>query len=261
MTTPAPAPANRDEPAAPTTPERLDGRSPDLRARRLAALKALLPEAFDLDGNLVEAKLLAALEPAAAGTPDDIPAFGLGWPGKQAAFAAAGVPTTATLRPDPAGSVNFDQTQNLLIEGDNLEVLKTLQRAYHGKVKMIYIDPPYNTGKDFVYPDRYGEGLDTYLKRTRQKDDDGFWKSTNSETSGRKHANWLSMMAPRLTLARNLLRDDGVIFISIDDNEVANLRMLCDEVFGTENFVANLAGRRIRASNVTAQDILSDARS
>ncbi|MEX2389800.1 MAG: site-specific DNA-methyltransferase [Phycisphaeraceae bacterium] len=226
------------------TPEKLNGQSLNLRDQRLAALKAIVPEAFDLDGNLVRDKLLEALKPAsydAASAADDIPAFGLGWPGKQQAFAAAGVPTTATLRPCREQSVDFDTTGHLLIEGDNLEVLKTLQRAYHGKVKMIYIDPPYNTGKDFVYPDNYSEGLDTYLQRTQQKDGDGFWKSTNSETSGRKHANWLSMMAPRLTLARNLLREDGVIFISIGDEEEANLRLLCDEVFGAENFCNTIA--------------------
>ncbi len=225
----------------PSNLDRLDGQSMDITAQRLAAIKALLPEAFDLDGNLVRDKLLEALKPASYEASDDIPAFGLAWPGKQLAFAAAGVPTTATLRPSPEQSVDFDTTQNLLIEGDNLEVLKTLRRSYQGKVKMIYIDPPYNTGKDFVYPDNYGEGLDTYLQRTEQKDDDGFWKSTNSETSGRKHANWLSMMAPRLTLARNLLRDDGVIFVSIGDDEEANLRLLCDEVFGPENFCNTIA--------------------
>jgi len=219
----------------PSEPEKLDGQSQDITAQRLAAIKAVLPEAFDLDGNLVQDKLIEALKPASYEASDDIPAFGLGWPGKQRAFAAAGVPTTATLRPCPDQSIDFDTTQNLLIEGDNLEVLKTLQRGYHGKVKMIYIDPPYNTGKDFVYPDNYGEGLDTYLQRTQQKDEDGFWASTNNETSGRKHANWLSMMAPRLILARNLLRDDGVIFVSIDDNEASNLKLLMDEVFGSEN--------------------------
>jgi len=226
-----------------STLDKLDGESLDISAQRLAAIKAVLPEAFDLDGNLVRDKLLEALKPASYKASDDIPSFGLAWPGKQSAFAAAGVPTTATLRPCPDQSVDFDTTQNLLIEGDNLEVLKTLRRSYHGKVKMIYIDPPYNTGKDFVYPDNYGEGLDTYLQRTEQKDDDGFWKSTNSETSGRKHANWLSMMAPRLTLARNLLRDDGVIFISINDHEVAHLKILCNEIFGPENFLAQFSWR------------------
>lgn len=235
----------------PSNLDKLDGQSMDITAQRLAAIKEVLPEAFDLDGNLVRDKLLEALKPASYKASDDIPSFGLAWPGKQSAFAAAGVPTTATLRPCPNESVDFDTTKNLLIEGDNLEVLKTLQRSYHGKVKMIYIDPPYNTGKDFVYPDNYGEGLDTYLERTQQKDEDGFWSSTNSETSGRKHANWLSMMAPRLTLARNLLRDDGLIFISIDDNEVANLRMLCNEVFGVENFIGQFTWKaRVKPVNI-----------
>jgi len=236
-----PDPHNTDTKNTEPNLNKLDGESLDITAQRLAAIKAVLPEAFDLDGNLVRDKLLEALKPASYKASDDIPSFGLAWPGKQSAFAAAGVPTTATLRPCPEQSVDFDTTKNLLIEGDNLEVLKTLQRSYHGKVKMIYIDPPYNTGKDFVYPDNYGEGLDTYLERTQQKDEDGFWKSTNSETSGRKHANWLSMMAPRLTLARNLLRPDGVIFVSIGDDEEANLRLLCDEVFGIENFCNTIA--------------------
>ena len=224
--------------------DQLDGQSQDLSSQHLEVIKAQIPSAFDLDGNLVWDKLRALLAPESHESTDDIPSFGLGWPGKQRSFAAAGMPTTATLRPCPDQSIDFDTTQNLLIEGDNLEVLKTLQRSYHGKVKMIYIDPPYNTGKDFVYPDNYGEGLDTYLQRTQQKDEDGFWKTTNNETSGRKHANWLSMMAPRLVLARNLLSDDGVIFISIDDNEVANLRILCEEVFGAENFVANVVWQK-----------------
>lgn len=242
----------------PDQPDRLEGQSLDLLGQRLAAIKTLLPEAFDLDGNLVRDKLIEALKPATYEDTDDIPSFGLAWPGKQRAFAAAGVPTTATLRPCPEQSIDFDTTQNLLIEGDNLEVLKTLQRGYHGKVKMIYIDPPYNTGKDFVYPDNYGEGLDTYLQRTQQKDEDGFWKSTNSETSGRKHANWLSMMTPRLTLSRNLLHDAGVIFISIDDNEVANLRMLCDEVFGPENFYGCFVWRRRSGSMDSTDNVSTD---
>jgi adenine-specific DNA-methyltransferase len=136
--------------------------------------------------------------------------------------------------------VDWDTTKNLFIEGDNLEVLKLLQKSYHKKVKMIYIDPPYNTGNEFIYPDRFQDNLDTYLRYTGQVDDEGFKVSTNSETGGRYHTNWLNMMYPRLKLARNLLRDDGVIFISIDDNEVANLRKICDEIFGEENFVAHI---------------------
>ncbi len=133
-------------------------------------------------------------------------------------------------------SVNFDTTENLIIEGDNLEVLKLLQKSYFGKVKMIYIDPPYNTGHEFIYPDNYREGLQEYLKFSGQIDAEGYKLSANAETEGRYHSKWLSMMYPRLFLARNLLRDDGIIFVSIDDNEVHNLRELMNEVFGEENF-------------------------
>lgn len=135
--------------------------------------------------------------------------------GEKRALRAAQAPTTATLKPDLANSKDWDTTQNVFIEGDNLEVLKILQRHYHNKVKLIYIDPPYNTGKDFVYPDNYKEGLDSYLEWTRQVNEEGKKVSTNSETEGRYHSNWLNMMYPRLKLARNLLTDDGVIFISI----------------------------------------------
>ncbi len=146
----------------------------------------------------------------------------------------------ATFKPCREESVNFDQTENLFIEGDNLEVLKLLQKAYYGKVKMIYIDPPYNTGKEFIYPDKYAESLDTYLAYTGQVDAEGRKFSTNTEAEGRFHSKWLNMMLPRLYLARNLLREDGVIFISIDDGEARNLRAICDEVFGEENFVAQM---------------------
>ncbi|WP_367400846.1 site-specific DNA-methyltransferase [Gallibacterium anatis] len=137
-------------------------------------------------------------------------------------------------------SVHFDSTENLFIEGDNLDALKLLQETYLGKVKMIYIDPPYNTGKDFVYADDFAENTEDYLRRSNQKDEDGNRMEVNSESNGRFHSDWLSMMYPRLKLARNLLTDDGVIFISIDDNEQANLKRLCDEVFGEKNFVAEL---------------------
>jgi adenine-specific DNA-methyltransferase len=162
------------------------------------------------------------------------------WHGKTRARRIAQTPSTGTLRPCQAESKHWDATQNLFIEGDNLEVLKLLQKSYHKQVKMIYIDPPYNTGKEFIYPDNYQDNLDTYLRYTGQKDAEGRKFGTNAETSGRYHTNWLNMMYPRLKLARNLLRDDGVIFISIDDNEVANLRKLCDEIFGEENFVSTI---------------------
>ncbi|MHB1620460.1 MAG: site-specific DNA-methyltransferase [Sulfuricella sp.] len=164
--------------------------------------------------------------------------YGLNWAGKSDAFRNVQQLSVGTLLPMLNESVNWDSTENLIIEGDNLEVLKLLQKSYHGKVKMIYIDPPYNTGNEFIYPDNYREGLDDYLRYSGQVSDAGVKQSTNTETSGRFHSNWLSMMYPRLFLARNLLRDDGVIFVSIDDNEVHNLRMLMNEVFGEENFVS-----------------------
>lgn len=166
------------------------------------------------------------------------------WNGKSLARRIAQTPSTGTLRPCPEESVNWDTTQNLFIEGDNLEVLKLLQKSYHKRVKMVYIDPPYNTGNEFIYPDKFADNLHTYLRYTGQTDDEGFKLSANAETSGRYHTNWLNMMYPRLKLARNLLREDGVIFISIDDIEVANLRKLCDEVFGEENFVANVVWQK-----------------
>jgi adenine-specific DNA-methyltransferase len=162
------------------------------------------------------------------------------WPGKKRALRAAQEPTTATLKPMKTDSKDWDTTKNILIEGDNLEVLKILQKRYHNQIKMIYIDPPYNTGKDFIYPDNYKEGLQSYLEFTRQVDEGGKKLSSNSETAGRYHSNWLNMMYPRLKLARNLLSDDGVMFISIDDNEQENLKRLCTEIFGEDNFVAEL---------------------
>lgn len=164
---------------------------------------------------------------------------------------AAQTPTTATLRPDKENSKDWDTTKNVFIEGDNLEVLKILQKHYHGKIKMIYIDPPYNTGKDFVYPDNYKEGLQTYLEWSKQVNEDGKKLSSNSESEGRYHSNWLNMMYPRLKLARNLLTDDGVIFISIDDNEFSNLKKICDEIFGERNFQGTIVWRTATDNNPT----------
>lgn len=164
--------------------------------------------------------------------------FGLTWPGKLQAIRAAQAPTTATLAPDIENSVNWDDTQNVVIEGDNLEVLKVLQKYYFGKIKMIYIDPPYNTGNDFVYHDNYADPIGSYLEMTGQSDSEGKL-STNTESDGRFHSNWLNMMYPRLKIARNLLTDDGVIFISIDDGEQAHLKELCDQIFGEANFIAD----------------------
>ncbi len=210
------------------------GSSPDFRTELAEQLAELAPEAI-ADGKIDVGKLKELLEGDASDTSER---FGLFWPGKKRAMRAAQTSTTATLRPDKENSKDWDTTQNVFIEGDNLEVLKVLQKNYHGKIKMIYIDPPYNTGKDFVYPDNYKEGLDTYLEWTRQVNEKGKRVTTNAETEGRYHSNWLNMMYPRLKLARNLLTDDGVIFVSIDDNEAAHLRRLLDEVFGEGNFVA-----------------------
>ena len=227
--------------------------TPDFKTELAVQLSELIPEAI-ADGKVDVEKLKELLGDDAG---DDRERFGLFWPGKLRALRAAQEPTTATLRPDVENSKDWDTTKNVFIEGDNLEVLKILQKHYHGKIKMIYIDPPYNTGKDFVYPDNYKEGLETYLEWTRQVNEEGKKVSTNSETEGRYHSNWLNMMYPRLKLARNLLTEDGVIFISIDDNEQANLRRLCDEVFGENNFEATFVWQRKQspqrdATNVSA---------
>lgn len=170
--------------------------------------------------------------------------YQLDWPGKRAAAFAANAPIAKTLRPVREESVDFDTTKNLFIEGDNLEALKLLQESYLGKVKLIYIDPPYNTGHDFVYNDDFAQSSAEYLERSGQTDDSGARLVANSEANGRFHSDWLSMMYPRLKLARNLLRSDGVVLISIDDNEVHDLRLLCDEVFGSGNFVAQMVWQR-----------------
>jgi len=174
--------------------------------------------------------------------------FGLSWPGKAECMKIIQKPSGATLKPAREESVDFDETENLFIEGDNLEVLKLLQKAYFGKIKMIYIDPPYNTGGEFIYPDKYAETLETYLSYTGQIDDEGRKFATNTELSGRYHSRWLSMMFPRLYLARNLLAEDGIILISIDDNEHSRLREICDSIFGEENFLANVVWKHTQQS-------------
>lgn len=209
--------------------------TPNFRTELAAQLAELAPEVI-ADGKVDVAKLQELLDGDAA---EGNERFGLFWPGKKRALRVAQEPTTATLKPDFENSKDWDTTKNVFIEGDNLEVLKILQRHYHGKIKMIYIDPPYNTGKDFVYPDNYKEGLENYLEWTRQVTEEGKKVSTNAETEGRYHSNWLNMMYPRLKLARNLLTDDGVIFVSIDDHEVDNLTRLGKEVFGDGNLLAS----------------------
>ena len=216
-----------------------ESKSPDLAAANLAKLKELFPELVTegKDGVAVNLDVLKALVGDKTVTDAD-EKYGLNWHGKRRARQLALTPSTGTLRPCPEDSVDWDTTQNLMIEGDNLEVLKLLQKSYAGKVKLIYIDPPYNTGKDFVYPDSFQDNIKNYLELTGQTDEGGKKLSSNTEASGRFHTDWLNMMYPRLKLARNLLLQEGVIFISIDDNEVENLRLICDEVFGGENFIA-----------------------
>ena len=232
----------------PASPEKLDLASLDVAADKRRLLQQLFPEAITesvdetgRDQLAVDFERLKAVlgEHVELATPGQ-ERYGLEWPGKRDALKAVQASSLATLIPAPEESVDWDTTQNVFIEGDNLEVLKLLQKSYYGKVKMIYIDPPYNTGNDFVYPDNYAESLDTYLRYTGQIDDQGFKTTTNSKDSGRFHSNWLRMMYPRLYVAKNLLREDGVIFISIDDNEVSNLRHMCDQILGEENFVVSL---------------------
>ena len=214
----------------------LNGKSMNIIEQNIEKLKEIFPEVFS-EGKIDFSKLEEEL-----GTfkDDENERYNFTWNGKSEAKKIALTPSTGTLRPCKDESKDWDTTQNLYIEGDNLEVLKLLQKSYHKKVKMIYIDPPYNTGKDFVYKDNFRDNIKNYLEITGQVDSDGNKISTNSETSGRYHSDWLNMMYPRLKLARNLLKDDGVIFISIDDNEVANLRKLCDEIFGEDNFVGEI---------------------
>jgi len=213
--------------------KREDGESLSIVDENIQALKAILPDAFTEDG--IDFDVLRQLLGDEVADGDE--KFGLSWHGKKKARQIALTPSTGTLRPCPEDSVDWDTTQNLFIEGDNLEVLKLLQKSYAGKVKMIYIDPPYNTGNEFIYPDKYQDNLDTYLKYTGQSDDEGMKLSSNTESTGRFHASWLNMMYPRIKLARNLLQQGGLIFISIDDNEADNLKALCDQIFGEECFI------------------------
>lgn len=230
----------------PDKPEKLDLSSASIPDAQHAKLRELFPEVFTEGGKIDFERLKRTLgETVDAGKER----FGLTWPGKADCFKTIQQPSTATLRPVRDESINFESTENLLIEGDNLEVLKLLQKSYLGKVKMIYIDPPYNTGNEFIYPDNYTESLDTYLRYTGQVDSEGRKYAANTESDGRFHSKWLNMMYPRLFLARNLLREDGVIFISIDDCEANNLRKLCDEIFGEENFIAQLVWEKGRKND------------
>ena len=216
--------------------KKLAGESLNIMEENLAAMQQLFPEAFEeekIDFDVLRQLLGDYVD-------DEEERYSFRWNGKGKALRLSQTPSTGTLRPCKEESKDWNTTENLYIEGDNLEVLKLLQKSYHGKVKMIYIDPPYNTGKDFVYKDDFRDNVANYKRITGQVDDEGHRTGTNSESNGRFHTDWLNMMYPRLRLARNLLSDDGVIFISIDDNEQGNLRHVCDEIFGQANFINNV---------------------
>lgn len=218
-----------------------DGSTPDMVEANIEQLREVFPEVF-IDGKI---DFDALKETLGSYVDDREERYSFTWHGKSKAKRIAQTPSTGTLLPCKEDSVDWDTTKNIFIEGDNLEVLKLLQKSYHRKVKMIYIDPPYNTGKEFIYPDKWQDNLDTYLRYTGQVDEEGFKISANSETSGRYHTNWLNMMYPRLKVARNLLREDGLIFVSIDDHEFHNLRQIMDEIFGSENFITTIAWQRV----------------
>lgn len=233
--------------------DKLDMASPDLVSKNVEQIAALFPNCVTetAEGKAIDFDLLRQelSRDIVEGTKER---YRLEWPGKKEAIVTANLPITKTLRPVRQDSVDFDNTGNLYIEGDNLEVLKLLQESYLGKIKMIYIDPPYNTGKDFVYKDNFTQDREEFKEESGQIDEYNHRLVVNPETSGRYHSDWLSMIYPRLKLARNLLKDDGAIFISIDDNEVENLRKVCDEIFGESNFVANIIWQKKYA--VSADD-------
>ena len=242
--------------------EKLKMETKDMASENFEKLKALFPncvtESLDKDGNPVRAidKDLLMQEINSEVVEGQKERYQFNWPGKRDAIRKANAPTTMTLRPCKEESVDFDNTQNLYIEGDNLEVLKLLQNNYLGKVKMIYIDPPYNTGNDFVYNDDFKQDSESFLETSGMFDEDGNMTlqnfEKNSESNGRFHTDWLNMMYPRLKVARNLLSDDGVIFISIDDNEQENLKKICSEVFGANNYIAQIVWEKVHTRKNSA---------
>ncbi len=221
--------------------DKLDLQSPDLVSENIQKIAALFPNCITetAEGKAIDFDLLRQElnHEIVEGSKER---YRLEWPGKREAIVTANLPTTKTLRPVPEESVNFDTTENLYIEGDNLEVLKLLQESYLGKIKMIAIDPPYNTGNDFVYKDNFAQNSDEFKSQSGLTNEQGSRLVANPETSGRYHSDWLTMMYPRLKLARNLLTDDGLIFISIDENESHNLKKICDEIFGEDNFMTEI---------------------
>ena len=225
--------------------EKITGNSPeakslDITQQNIEQLKQLFPDVFFENKIDVNALTEQLVESGGEVINPEEERYNFTWNGKTKARQIAQTPSTGTLRPSKGESINWNETENLFIEGDNLEVLKLLQKSYHKKVKMIFIDPPYNTGNDFVYKDNFIDNVQNYLEQTNQVDHHGNKLSTNSDTSGRYHSEWLNMMYPRLKLARNLLANNGVVFITIDDKEYANLKQVCDEVFGEGNFVSNI---------------------
>lgn len=238
--------------------DKLKMHSPNLTEANIAKLAELFPncitEARDAQGELKKAIDFDLLrqELSYSIVEGSQERFQLNWPGKREALLTANAPIAKTLRPSREESIDFDKTQNMFIEGDNLEALKLLQESYLGKVKLIYIDPPYNTGRDFIYDDDYKDDTESYLVRSNQTDAAGARMVANTEANGRFHSDWLSMIYSRLRLARNLLKEDGVLFISIDDNEVDNLRKICGEVFGEENFVTQIIWQKVYAPKNTA---------
>lgn len=239
--------------------DKLKMHSPNLTQENIARIREIFPgcvtEARGENGKLKLAvdfdQLRQELSESIVEGPQE--RYHLNWPGKREALLTANAPIAKTLRPCREESVDFDTTKNLFVEGDNLEALKLLQETYLGKVKMIYIDPPYNTGNDFIYEDDFAENADEFLKRSNQKDEEGNRLMANTEANGRFHSDWLTMMYPRLKLARNLLRDDGVLFVSIDDNEVQSLRQICAEIFGEQNFVATIIWQKVFSPKNTAK--------
>ena len=223
-----------------TQPEKMELTSMNVAAQKREELKQALGNAFPdvfaegaIDFDQLKRVLGEWVDPSKE-------RFGLNWAGKSQCMRVIQQASTATLKPMREVSLDFDEAENVFIEGDNLEVLKLIQKSYFGSIKAIYIDPPYNTGKEFIYPDRYAETLDTYLNYTNQIDENRNRFSTNTDSSGRFHSSWLNMMYARLYLARNLLRDDGVLMISIDENEFHNLKKLSDEIFGEENYAGEI---------------------
>ena len=229
--------------------EKLDMKSMDMTQENVKKIQALFPNAvtevivdgkttLKIDFDVLKQELSANL------IEDKQERYQMTWPDKSKAKVLANSRITSTLRPDKEKSVDFDNTQNLYIEGDNLDVLKLLRETYLGKVKMIYIDPPYNTGNDFVYNDDFSQSSEEYMETSGQYDEEGNRLVKNLESNGRFHTDWLNMIYPRLKVAKDLLSDDGVIFISIDDNEVENLKKICAEIYGEHNFVASIVWKR-----------------